>query len=110
MTSPTSQQEIQEWAGTYWQPSMVPMYRLSERRSAPRELLSARDVPREDWDGVPPKRWDAPELLQITRDQSPDIAAHSDSSSSSLNVGSDTSVTGAAPESMTPPVENIASR
>jgi len=60
---------------------MIPMYRLAECQAAPRELLAAREVPRDDWQGHPPREWHAPELLQITRDPSIEESVGPDSDS-----------------------------
>ena len=40
MTPPNAQPEVQQWAGAYWQPSLIPMYRLSSRTPVSRALLA----------------------------------------------------------------------
>ena len=67
MTPPNAQPEVQQWAGAYWQPSLIPMYRLSSRTPVSRALLAAQFVPIADWIGHPPRRWERPRLRKLDR-------------------------------------------
>jgi hypothetical protein len=47
---------------------MIAMYRLAARAPAPRDLLQARQIPPEDWAGYPPRRWEPPRLILVSRE------------------------------------------
>ena len=68
LVSGVSQQVVvEEWAGEYWQPSLVPLHLVYAAPLAPDELLDRACVPRGEWRPWPDLRWETPALIRLVR-------------------------------------------